>query len=149
MPLSSKQMEYLALAWTCFETEPKIDYAKFAKLANLASPASARELMRVTKNKLKAEYGAGGLQSASEKSSTPKKSTAKKNGDAGSACTSATGTPAASATKKRGRTPSRKAREAEEDREGDEEESPTKKVKGGVVKKEMVGDGDDLDDMFQ
>lgn len=24
MPLSTKQMEYLALAWQCFETEPKV-----------------------------------------------------------------------------------------------------------------------------
>ncbi|CAK1359369.1 hypothetical protein CB0940_05589 [Cercospora beticola] len=58
MPLSTKQMEYLALAWQCFETEPKIDYEKFKTVAGLASAASARELMRVTKKKLKEEYGA-------------------------------------------------------------------------------------------
>ncbi|KAK3718706.1 hypothetical protein LTR37_004923 [Vermiconidia calcicola] len=50
MPLTTKQMEYLALAW--------IDYEKFKSVAGLASAHSARELMRVTKNKLKAEYGA-------------------------------------------------------------------------------------------
>ena len=33
----------------------QINYAKFAIVAGLASPASARELMRVTKNKLKIE----------------------------------------------------------------------------------------------
>ncbi|TKA22369.1 hypothetical protein B0A50_08251, partial [Salinomyces thailandicus] len=53
MPLSQKQMEYLALAWQCFESEPKINYDKFAQVANLASAHSARELMRVTKKKLK------------------------------------------------------------------------------------------------
>ncbi|KAF7191563.1 hypothetical protein HII31_07065 [Pseudocercospora fuligena] len=58
MPLSEKQMKYLALAWQCFDTEPKIDYEKFAQVAGLKSSASARELMRVTKNKLKEEYGA-------------------------------------------------------------------------------------------
>lgn len=76
MPLSNKQMEYLALAWQCFETEPKvsqdlevyktisscailqIDYEKFKTVAGLASANSARELMRVTKKKLKEEYGA-------------------------------------------------------------------------------------------
>jgi len=41
--------------WQCFDSEPKIDYAKFATVAGLASAASARELMRVTKNKLKVE----------------------------------------------------------------------------------------------
>ncbi|GAB7331827.1 hypothetical protein MBLNU13_g03780t1 [Cladosporium sp. NU13] len=56
MPLSAKQMEYLALAWQCFESEPKIDYNKFATVARLKTPASARELMRVTKNKLRDEY---------------------------------------------------------------------------------------------
>lgn len=35
----------------------QIDYEKFKTVAGLASAASARELMRVTKNKLKEEYG--------------------------------------------------------------------------------------------
>lgn len=29
MPLSTKQMEYLALAWQCFETEPKVPLDPF------------------------------------------------------------------------------------------------------------------------
>lgn len=66
MPLSTKQMEYLALAWQCFDAEPKIDYEKFKDIAGLASAASAREIMRMTKKKLKEEYGAlsGGLKIA-------------------------------------------------------------------------------------
>lgn len=36
----------------------KIDYDKFHQIAGLASAHSARELMRVTKNKLREEYGA-------------------------------------------------------------------------------------------
>ncbi|QIX01095.1 hypothetical protein AMS68_006612 [Peltaster fructicola] len=79
MPLSNKQMEYLAIAWACFETEPKIDYEKFRELANLKTANSARELMRVTKLKLKSEYGptAGGAQARSSKtaSDTPAKQT--------------------------------------------------------------------------
>lgn len=51
-------MEYLALAWQCFDAEPKIDYEKFKDIAGLASAASAREIMRMTKKKLKEEYGA-------------------------------------------------------------------------------------------
>lgn len=66
MPLSTKQMEYLALAWQRFDAEPKIDYEKFKDIAGLASAASAREIMRMTKKKLKEEYGAlsGGLKIA-------------------------------------------------------------------------------------
>jgi hypothetical protein len=26
MPLTQKQMEYLALAWQCFDTEPKVSH---------------------------------------------------------------------------------------------------------------------------
>ncbi|KAK4549117.1 hypothetical protein LTR36_007573 [Oleoguttula mirabilis] len=136
-------MEYLAIAWQCFDTEPKIDYAKFAKVAGLASANSARELMRVTKNKLKVEYGAlgDGLQSAN--ANTPKK-----NGSV-----SASGTPAPS-TKKRGRKPKvAAATTGEEDAEGEDDDdadaSPTKKAKtkkaGGnaraAVKAEPVEDG--------
>lgn len=69
MPLSTKQMEYLALAWQCFESEPKvcaisslspslanlsnqsdkphtqIDYNKFYQVAGLKSAHSAREVI--------------------------------------------------------------------------------------------------------
>lgn len=99
--------------------------------------------MRVTKNKLKSEYGAlgGGLQSAN--AGTPKK-----NGSV-----SAGGTPVPS-TKKRGRKPKEAAAPAgEADGEGEDddvEESPTKKTKkaGGKVKLEPVHDGE-LDEIFQ
>ncbi|EMD00074.1 hypothetical protein BAUCODRAFT_364398 [Baudoinia panamericana UAMH 10762] len=78
MPLSQKQMEYLGLAWQCFDNEPKIDYEKFYRIAGLASANSARELMRVTKKKLKEEYGAlsGSVQNASgANGGTPKRAT--------------------------------------------------------------------------
>jgi len=66
----------------------QIDYTKFASVAGLKSPASARELMRVTKKKLREEYGAlAGKTKASngadEGSKTPQKATpAGKNGGA-------------------------------------------------------------------
>ncbi|KAK5125223.1 hypothetical protein LTR85_000899 [Meristemomyces frigidus] len=157
MPLSQKQMEYLAIAWQCFDTEPKrsfqIDYAKFAQVAGLASANSARELMRVTKNKLKAEYGAlgGGLQSANG-AGTPKKS--------GGSSASASTTPAPS-TKKRGRKPKVAAADPDAEGEDDVEESPTKKTKkaekmcGGkvngaaAVKAEPVVEDEEVDGIFQ
>lgn len=159
MPLSQKQMEYLALAWQCFESEPKvsnthslapvshpfpyrvhkqtdqpkqIDYNKFYQVAGLASANSARELMRVTKNKLKTEYGAlsGSVQS-SNNAGTP----SKKGGANGTK--SASGTPGATlgpSGKKRGR----KGVSAAEgtvhgEVEDDAEESPTKKGRKGSV----------------
>ncbi|TKA74012.1 hypothetical protein B0A49_04254 [Cryomyces minteri] len=42
MSLSQRDTEVLALAWQCFETEPKIDYDKLAQLANYKTLASAR-----------------------------------------------------------------------------------------------------------
>ncbi|KAG9526893.1 hypothetical protein KCV07_g59, partial [Aureobasidium melanogenum] len=50
--LTDIQTRYLALAWLCFDAEPKIDYEKFAELAGLKSAHSGREMLRVTKKKL-------------------------------------------------------------------------------------------------
>ncbi|CAK3964433.1 Hypothetical predicted protein [Lecanosticta acicola] len=105
MPLSTKQMEYLALAWQCFDSEPKIDYEKFRTIANLASAASARELMRVTKKKLKEEYGA--LNGNDSATATPKSAATPKS-------TNGTG-------KKRGR-PARAAWEKADADDGDDDD---------------------------
>ncbi|KAK1069236.1 hypothetical protein LTR12_004690 [Friedmanniomyces endolithicus] len=143
MPLTTKQMEYLALAWQCFESEPKINYTKFAEVAGLKNARSAAELMRVAKNKLKTEYGSmsTGMQTAN--------------------------TPTRNATPMNGKKRARKATgEGEEGSDGhadgdgdedDEEGSPRKKVKGGAVEKDgevkadvAVGSGEeDLDLGFQ
>jgi len=124
--------------------------------------------MRVTKNKLKAEYGAlsGGVQaqnagtpkkngggSAASASGTPKKdggsaaSTANRAASTNGAG-SANGTPAPS-TKKRGRKPA--AAKENGDVGCDEEESPTKKTKkGGMAIKEEPVVEDGLEDfVFQ
>ncbi|KAI7261881.1 hypothetical protein KC345_g9636 [Hortaea werneckii] len=147
MPLSQKQMEYLALAWQCFESEPKIDYNKFYRVANLASPASARELMRVTKKKLKEEYGALGTTSGdfggNGNPGTPNTNTPKKAGKApgrngglsGSAAAMGT-TPSGTGGKKRGRKPEGFEGDGDVDDVEEEEGSPLKKKKGKVM-----GDG--------
>ncbi|KAK1816960.1 hypothetical protein LTR12_008682 [Friedmanniomyces endolithicus] len=144
MPLTTKQMEYLALAWQCFETEPKINYTRFAEVAGLKNARSAAELMRVAKNKLKAKYGS--MSTGMQTANTPTRN----------AATSVTG-------KKRAR---KAAGEGDEGNEGhadgsrdedDEESSPMKKVKGsaveegkGVKAEVAVGSGDeDLDLGFQ
>ncbi|KJY00298.1 hypothetical protein TI39_contig336g00047 [Zymoseptoria brevis] len=57
MPLTDIDNSRLAAAFACMETEPKIDFEKFRIITGLKSVASARECLRVTKNKLKAEYG--------------------------------------------------------------------------------------------
>jgi hypothetical protein len=51
--LSDSRMKYLALAWQCFETEPKVNMAKFKQLTGSRSEHSAYEMLRVTKKKLK------------------------------------------------------------------------------------------------
>ncbi|KAK5114277.1 hypothetical protein LTR62_002528 [Meristemomyces frigidus] len=153
MPLSTKQMEYLALAWQCFDTEPKqIDYNKFATVACLASANSARELMRVTKNKLRAEYGALGadVRGSNAGKKTPSKSAsgggAKKN-SASAASEAGTPTPTPMSTSKTaGR--KRAARNEDPSQEIVFEESPGKKWKG-LVKQERECDGEGSDDGWQ
>ncbi|KAK5173011.1 uncharacterized protein LTR77_003133 [Saxophila tyrrhenica] len=156
MPLSATQMRNLALAWQCFETEPKVDYDKFHRLAGLASAHSARELLRVTKKKLREEYGdpssdvtAFGKGTGTPKA-TPSKATPKKN----TPMPAAKGTPMTGTGKKRGR---KAAGETEGDgvngeegkEDGDDEESPSKKAKNTPkvtvnVKKEKEGGDDDF-----
>lgn len=50
--ISDTYLRYLANAWQCFETEPKVDYEKLALLCGSKTPASAREMLRVSKKKL-------------------------------------------------------------------------------------------------
>ncbi|GAB7344683.1 hypothetical protein MBLNU457_3164t1 [Dothideomycetes sp. NU457] len=50
--LSAAQMKNLALAWHCMESEPKIDWDRFATLSGLKNAASARETLRQAKKKL-------------------------------------------------------------------------------------------------
>ncbi|KAI6868951.1 hypothetical protein KC338_g3723 [Hortaea werneckii] len=163
MPLSQKQMEYLALAWQCFETEPKIDYNKFYRVANLASPASARELMRVTKKKLKEEYGAlgdaggnGNPGTPNTNTSTPKKAGKAPGRNGGGLSTSATtGTPSGTGGKKRGRKPKGGEGDGDVDDVEEEEGSPLKKKgkmtgdDGVEVKREKVEEEDDGESIFQ
>ncbi|KAI7230919.1 hypothetical protein KC330_g6705 [Hortaea werneckii] len=160
MPLSQKQMEYLALAWQCFETEPKIDYNKFYQIAHLASANSARELMRVTKKKLKEEYGALAVASSGDPPGTPRSTntnTPKKAGkatDRNGGSASASGTPSA-AGKKRGRKPKGFEGRGGEDVDDEEEEegSPLKKGKmGGLVevkREKGFAEEDDEESIFQ
>ncbi|KAF2275798.1 uncharacterized protein EI97DRAFT_55601 [Westerdykella ornata] len=101
---SAREQEILALAWQCFETEPKIDYKKFAQLAGYTE-GSAKTIMGTLRRKLK-DHAAGVAPS------TP--STPKKKATAG----------ATTPSKKRG--PSN-GLDGPDDLDGDE--SPTKKTK--------------------
>ena len=181
---TDQALQYLALAWQCFESEPKvhpcpiqphqdnlhthdrkqIDYDKFKTVAGLASAHSARELMRVTKNKLKSEYGAlsGGMKDANAAtvrlspfpptinqypSTCQILTTLKPNG------TTPTTTPqktqkSTPASRKRA-TPAKRAKAnvlAEEAGSGDDEESassppPAKKARATPKPSKMRGDG--------
>lgn len=133
----STKSSHLTSFATSLTNLAQIDYDKFHKLAGLASVHSARELMRVTKNKLKSEYGALGadLQAANSGTNTPSKTQSK----------SASGTPrkSASATPaKRKRSAGKKAREeVEDDSEGDVDgQSSIKKVKKERAAPEDIGE---------
>ncbi|EME40019.1 hypothetical protein DOTSEDRAFT_38036 [Dothistroma septosporum NZE10] len=144
MPLSEKQMSYLALAWQCFETEPKIDYDKFKQVAGLASSHSARELMRVTKKKLKEEYGAlSGTIASSNVTAV-----IRTGGGKASPSKVIKRTP----TSKRGRAKQVASEVVTASEDGDDE-SPSKKAKTTKVKPEPKADAEEDDDdwlgMFQ
>ncbi|KAK5275778.1 hypothetical protein LTR16_012137 [Cryomyces antarcticus] len=72
MSLSQRDTEVLALAWQCFETEPKIDYDKLAQLANYKTLASARVCFGNIKKKVQLlAAGAAGDGSPSNPSFLP------------------------------------------------------------------------------
>ncbi|KAI5204848.1 hypothetical protein E4T39_03361 [Aureobasidium subglaciale] len=50
--LTDGQNRYLALAWVCFEVEPKIDFDKLSLVSGSKTANSAREMLRVAKKKL-------------------------------------------------------------------------------------------------
>ncbi|KAK0250052.1 hypothetical protein B0A54_01824 [Friedmanniomyces endolithicus] len=128
MPLTTKQMEYLALAWQCFESEPKVNYTKFAEVAGPKNARSAAELMRVAKNKLKAEYGS--MSTGMQTTNTPTKNATPVNG------------------KKRARKAAGEGEEGGEEHadgdgdEDDEEGSRMKKGKGAKVKEDAAVKGE-------
>ncbi|KAM0717414.1 hypothetical protein Q7P37_007266 [Cladosporium fusiforme] len=137
MPLSAKQMEYLALA---------IDYAKFATVAGLASANSARELMRVTKNKLRDEYGSlsSGLQNSNATVAGPKTPSKR-----GRATMSASATPT---SRKRTKKEKEKTVEVEAGGDGREKVADGGKENGGksngvvAVKNEQVSVQEESDE---
>lgn len=51
-PLSPRETQVLGLAWQCFESEPKINWEKFAELTGYAKSSADTSLRRI-KNKLK------------------------------------------------------------------------------------------------
>ncbi|KAK6849867.1 hypothetical protein PG990_001206 [Apiospora arundinis] len=51
--LSAKEMETLALSYTCMDKEPTIDYVKLAQLLGYANHRSASNAMIKIRNKLK------------------------------------------------------------------------------------------------
>ncbi|SMR63531.1 unnamed protein product [Zymoseptoria tritici ST99CH_3D1] len=138
MPLTDIDNSRLAAAFACMETEPKIDFEKFRIITGLKSVASARECLRVTKNKLKAEYG-GDVA----------------NGGAVTPVKKARATPSGTPTPKRARaaaTPKGKKAKAEteapiKDEDGDEEEAqePARK-KSKSKSHEVEGAANDSDD---
>lgn len=141
----------------------QIDYNKFYQIAHLASANSARELMRVTKKKLKEEYGALAAATSGDAPGTPRstntntpKKAGKASGRNGGMSGSATGTPSA-AGKKRGRKPKgfeagRGGEDVDDEEEG-EEGSPLKKGKmGGLVevkREKSFAEEDDEESILQ
>ncbi|KAH8719353.1 hypothetical protein GQ44DRAFT_829247 [Phaeosphaeriaceae sp. PMI808] len=129
--LTSRENEVLALAWQCFENEPKVDIAKLASLTGY-TPGSASVTLGNIKRKLKNR--AAGI---TKDSPTPKKSQ-------GRACTTTPSskktkhTDMASGSESASATPSKRAKTSKGmkalDRADDEEFAVA------VIKKEEISD---------
>ncbi|KAJ4358482.1 uncharacterized protein N0V89_003066 [Didymosphaeria variabile] len=75
---TAREMEVLALAWQCFESEPKIDIKKLARLTGYTEGSASVTIGKI-KRKLKAHgAGAGAGVSGGTPASTPKKTNAAK-----------------------------------------------------------------------
>ncbi|KAH7119854.1 hypothetical protein B0J11DRAFT_508645 [Dendryphion nanum] len=68
---SAREMETLALAWQCFESEPKIDYKKLAAIAGYTE-GSAKTTMGNLRRKLKASAAQQGISDGAATPKTPK-----------------------------------------------------------------------------
>ncbi|KAH7078248.1 hypothetical protein FB567DRAFT_130888 [Paraphoma chrysanthemicola] len=122
--LTARENEVLALAWQCFESEPKVDMHKLASLTGY-TPGSAAFTMGKIKRKLKNK-----TVGISASNPTPKKSTGRPR------------TKSAPAFKK----PNSHASAADDDADDDEDEvdeSPTKRAKKSSTKKRSTDSDDD------
>ncbi|KAJ8114390.1 hypothetical protein ONZ43_g4915 [Nemania bipapillata] len=81
--LSHKEKAILALAWKCFETEPKIDWEKLGALGGYTNWRSARNLFAIAKKKLNAHVNAdnGADDDGHGNTASPKTPTGKKRKD--------------------------------------------------------------------
>ncbi|KAI4718059.1 hypothetical protein E4T48_05703 [Aureobasidium sp. EXF-10727] len=127
--LSDTQNRYLALAWLCVDAEPKINYEKFSQLTGSKTPASAREMLRVTKKKLLEFDTFSAADGTMAPPNTPATKTLRK--------TSTKVTPKTKSTKGKANK-KRKVASDNEESEGDDE-TPLKNK--SVVKAEPVDDG--------
>ncbi|KAF2440713.1 hypothetical protein P171DRAFT_106571 [Karstenula rhodostoma CBS 690.94] len=68
---SAREMEVLALAWQCFESEPKIDIKKLARLTGYTEGSASVTIGKI-KRKLKTHGGDAGATPAVTPKKTPK-----------------------------------------------------------------------------
>ncbi|KAF2160476.1 hypothetical protein M409DRAFT_59956 [Zasmidium cellare ATCC 36951] len=123
---SEREKELMALAWQCFEEEPKIQFPKLAEMAGMTNAGSASNAWRNIKKKL-ATIAAGNGNGSADGVTTPKvKATPKrKKKAANDDDDDAEETPA----KKTKATPKKKAKKAAAEENGYEEDDDEEKPK--------------------
>ncbi|KAF3045567.1 hypothetical protein E8E12_009972 [Didymella heteroderae] len=91
--LSPREMEVLALAWQCMETEPRIDNKKLAELTGYTEGSASVTLGKI-KRKLKAKAaGSSGVVDTPRKAAAPRASRTPKSAKRGASDAAAEGTP--------------------------------------------------------
>ncbi|KAF2476638.1 uncharacterized protein BDR25DRAFT_375639 [Lindgomyces ingoldianus] len=134
---SAREMQTLALAWQCMETEPKIDYTKLARLAGYTE-GSAKVTLGNIKRKMKIH--ASGLEANSAPTTPKKPATGTGKTPKSSGKRAASGATSGESLSKRGKKVAtggagKKGKGRVEDEEDDEEE-----FKAPKIKDEEVGD---------
>ncbi|XDG09803.1 hypothetical protein ABKA04_009418 [Annulohypoxylon sp. FPYF3050] len=125
--LSPRDMEILALAWQCFETQPKVNYEKLAKIAEFKNANTASTCFGSVKKKIMSA-------SKSSEPSTPTKSSGKQAAEAQTAPNSG----------KKRKLPTKSPRKGhpKTEEDGDDDEKVFKKKKKNQLKAEDVDDED-------
>ncbi|KAK4507554.1 hypothetical protein PRZ48_001289 [Zasmidium cellare] len=116
---SEREKELMALAWQCFEEEPKIQYAKLAEMAGMTNAGSASNAWRNIKKKLTAIAAGNG---DADGAGTPKAKATPKRKKKAADSDDAEETPA----KKTKATPKKKSKKAAAEEEDDDDEEAAK-----------------------
>ncbi|KAF3049154.1 hypothetical protein E8E11_006968 [Didymella keratinophila] len=136
--LSAREMEVLALAWQCMESEPKIDNKRLAELTGYTE-GSASVTMGKIKRKLKARAAesSGVVKNTPKKAATPRAPKTPKSGKRGAFEAAGEGTP------------TKKGKKASKPTNDDDDDNDDEFANFSIKKEEVTDVNNGADAFFQ